>query len=310
MYRTLQFLAVSESWDAIVAFHTPTAQYALRFPKIPRVLDIDTSSAYRMVERHRQQTQLPNRIQTWLSWQKSHQYEKWMIRRFHACTVASPRELSYLSSLAGQAQVRITVSPNGVDCRYNYPGLAQPKPYTLIYNGALTYSANYEAMRYFLAEIYPGIRNQQPQTTLTITGSIKGVDLASLQLDDSVHFSGYLNDIRPSVAGSAVCVVPILQGGGTRIKILEAMALGTPIVSTSKGAEGLKVIDGRHILLADDPASFIQRTVDLLQNPVLRQQLSSNAHCLVEQEYDWAKIGQQFVALVEGVIHDHMVLSR
>jgi glycosyltransferase involved in cell wall biosynthesis len=118
-------------------------------------------------------------------------------------------------------------------------------------------------------------------------------------LDESVHFTGYLEDIRSWVGSSAVCVVPIRQGSGTRLKILEAMALGVPVVSTYKGAEGLDATDGQHLLLADDPAEFAAKTAAILQDTALRERLVVQARQLVEQRYDWRAIGQQFVELVE-----------
>jgi len=117
-----------------------------------------------------------------------------------------------------------------------------------------------------------------------------------------VEFTGYVQDIRPIVAGSAVCVVPLRQGGGTRLKILEAMALGTAVVSTSKGAEGLDVMDGVHLLIADDPAAFASATRSLLQDAGLRDRLVTNARRLVEERYDWREIGGRFVSLVEGTV--------
>ena len=132
-------------------------------------------------------------------------------------------------------------------------------------------------MRYFLAEIYPGIRQQVGNASLTITGNTSGVRLTDLQLDDSVHLSGYVDDIRPVIAGAAVCVVPLRQGSGTRLKILEAMALGTPVVSTSKGAEGLDVTPGHDILIADEPAEFANQVIRLLRDAALRERLAVNA---------------------------------
>jgi len=107
------------------------------------------------------------------------------------------------------------------------------------------------------------------------------------------------------VAEAAACVVPIRQGGGTRLKILEAMALGTPVVSTTKGAEGLSVTDGEHLLLADDPASFAACTLRLFRDDGLRSRLARNARRLVEERYDWAQIGQRFVHLVEETVSRH-----
>jgi glycosyltransferase involved in cell wall biosynthesis len=197
--------------------------------------------------------------------------------------------------------MQLEVVPNGVDCEHNRPGLVETRPFSLVYNGALTYSANYDAMSYFLAVIYPLIKQQVPEVSLTITGSLTGVELSGLALDKSVHLSGYVDDIRIPVAEAAVCVVPLRQGGGTRLKILEAMALGTPVVATSKGAEGLDVTPSHDILIADEPAGFAAQVVHLLRSGILREQQSANARHLVEQRYDWNQIGRRFVSLVEDV---------
>ncbi len=196
----------------------------------------------------------------------------------------------------------IAVVPNGVDCEHHRPGLALPRPGSLVYNGAMTYSANYDAMQFFLRDVYPLVRAQAPDVSLTITGSTSGVDLAGLALDDSVRLSGYVDDIRPVIAGSAACVVPLRQGGGTRLKILEAMALGVPVVSTRKGAEGLDVVDGEHLLLADGPRALAVATVRPLQDGALRARLATNACAPVEQRYDWRAIGAAFTDLVEDAV--------
>jgi glycosyltransferase involved in cell wall biosynthesis len=97
-------------------------------------------------------------------------------------------------------------------------------------------------------------------------------------------------------------VVPIRKGSGTRLKILEAMAAGTPVVATTKGAEGLDVIDGKHLLLADSPVIFADKTLWLLRNETLRRTLAANARSFVEQRYNWNRIGQQFVEVVEDAV--------
>jgi glycosyltransferase involved in cell wall biosynthesis len=159
-------------------------------------------------------------------------------------------------------------------------------------------------MSFFLREVFPIIVRENPDVKLTITGSTSGVDLSGLRLNGRVWLSGYVDDVRALIARAAICVVPIREGGGTRLKILEAMALGTPVVSTTKGAEGLEVVDGEHLLLADDAHFFAQRTLDLLRTPRLRQRLTENARRLVEQKYDWEEIGRGFVSLVEEVVQE------
>jgi glycosyltransferase involved in cell wall biosynthesis len=137
---------------------------------------------------------------------------------------------------------------------------------------------------------------------LKITGRSNGVVLNELSLSDGVEFTGYLDDIRPTVGSSWVCVVPLREGGGTRLKILEAMALGTPVVSTSKGAEGLEVTHGENILVADDPAEFARHTLAVLKDQQLRSRLSANARRLVETKYDWNMSGAKFEALLSELV--------
>ncbi|MGQ9768776.1 MAG: glycosyltransferase family 4 protein, partial [Anaerolineae bacterium] len=179
---------------------------------------------------------------------------------------------------------------------------AQPQPNSLVFNGSLTYSANYDAMQWFLAQVWPRIRAQVPAATLTITGSTAGVNLTGLALDDHVRLTGYVEDVRLPVAEAAVAIAPIRQGGGTRLKILEAMALGTPVVATAKGAEGLDVVDGEHLLLADDPERFAASVLRLLADDALAARLAADARRLVEGRYDWEQIGRRFVNLVEDVV--------
>jgi glycosyltransferase involved in cell wall biosynthesis len=117
-----------------------------------------------------------------------------------------------------------------------------------------------------------------------------------------VRFTGYLEDIRPEIRRSAVCVIPLRRGTGTRLKILEAMALGTPVVSTSKGAEGLDVRHGEHLLIADQPADFARCVQALLQDSGLAERLAIKARALVDEKYSWSTIGARFVALVENTV--------
>jgi len=307
MTHAVHHLLAQKNFDVAIASVEVMIPYALLVPRpAARVLEEHNSLTRWMWERQQEQTSTIQRLRCWMSWQKSRYYESRVFRRFDLCTMVSEQDGQISTQILGDRK-RVAVVPNGVDCRRNQPELAPRASNKLIFNGALTYSANYDAMRFFLAEVYPLIQRMVPDVSLTITGSISGVDMAGLRLDDSVRFSGYVDDVRPLVAGASVCVVPIRQGGGTRLKVLEAMALGTPVVATSKGAEGLEVQDGQHILLADDPASFAERVVQLLGDPALHHRVATGARCLVEQRYDWTQIGRRFVDLVEEVAGRHVL---
>lgn len=300
MSRLVTEVLRTKSFAAVIASTEVTAAYALRLPTDTVCILEEHNAMTRWArERYKEQTSLLQRARCWVSWQKNRHYEARLFRRFDLVTMVSEQDrATCLTQLPGY-HGRVEVIPNGVDCAYHRRGLAEVQPNTLIYNGALTYSANYDAMRYFLAEIYPLIKQELPTVTLSITGSTRGVDLSGLRLDPSIHLTGYVDDIRLPVAQSAVCAVPLRHGGGTRLKILEAMALGTPVVTTSKGAEGLAGVDGEHLLIADAPARFAQRVVELLRDPAHRERLAYNARRLVETQYDWERIGARFTALVE-----------
>ena len=293
----------SHAYDAIIASTGMMADYALQAPQdAAKILEEHNSMTRWMWERYAGQNNALQRARCWTSWQKLRRYEARSYPEFDLISMVSQADRATTLDVLGDRGVPVEFVSNGVDCNHNRPDLVKTRPFSLVYNGALTYSANYDAMRYFLADIYPMIRQQVSEASLTITGSLSGVDLSGLALDESVHLSGYVEDIRAPVAGAAVCVAPIRQGGGTRLKILEAMALGTPVVATSKAAEGLEVTPGRDILIADVPSEFAFQVVRLLRDSGLCRQLSAHARRLVEERYDWQAIGDQFVALVEEIV--------
>ena len=298
------------AWDAVVGLCEPVLRYLSAPTATARVFDIDTSLSYQALERYQGSRGTLGRWRTWASWHKARWAEAHLLRPVDLCTAVAAHELPYLRDVAPR-WCHVQLAPNGVDCERNRPGLAAHSPAGLVYNGALTYAANYDAMRYFLGDIYPLVRRDAPAATVSITGRTAGVDLAGLALDETVRLTGYVDDIRPIVAGSAVWGVPLRQGGGTRLKILEAMALGTPVVSTTKGAEGLDVIPGEHLLIADDPRAFAQATVRLLTDAALRAQLAAAAREWVDRRHDWNVIAAEFAHLVEDtVIRKQRALSH
>lgn len=288
-------------FDVVIASTEVMAVYALMAPQPSvKILEEHNSLTRWMWERYKAQTLAVQRVRCWLSWQKTRHYEARTLGRFDLCTMVSEQDRQVALSLLPGYRGPVEVIPNGVDCERNRPGLFETAPNTLVFNGSLTYSANYDAMQYFLDAVYPLIRARLPDVSLVITGSLQGVDVSGLRLDDSVRLCGQVEDVRPLVAGASVCVVPIRQGGGTRLKILEAMALGTPVVTTTKGAEGLDLAPSSEALIADAPDDFASTVLRLLHDSALREQLARNARRLAERCYDWTEIGKRFVSAVEG----------
>ena len=286
-------------YDLVIASQIQMAPYALLVDGVPRLLE-----ELELTTLHEQAGQgaWPRRMRYTLTWVKTARFARELLSEFSACTVVSSRERSLVARIAPDC-ARLAVVPNGVDLAAYAGDFGAPEPNTLIHTGALSYRANYDAVAYLLREIYPLIRRRAP-VTLRITGATDGLDLDALSPRDGAIFTGYLPDIRPAIARSWVSLVPLRIGGGTRLKILEAMALGTPVVATSKGAEGLDVTDGENILLADTPACFANAVLGLLGDPTLRARLAARGRRLVSECYGWDHIGaglRDVVRLAAGV---------
>ncbi len=287
--------------DRIIAITFVTAPYACSVSGIPKIIDIDNLMSPMLYETYQRSVNHQKKLRSWLAWKKFQLYERWLYNQFDLCFVVSKQDQEKLSRLILENSNRASMLPNGVDLALNHPGLCQPEPASLVFNGSLTYSANLDAMDFFLSEIFPLIRARLPEAHLRITGNTAGVSTEKFSTIQNVTLTGYLNDVRSVVAESWACVVPLREGGGTRLKILESMALGTPVVTTTKGSEGLDVEAGKHVLIADHPVDFAENTLRILQDRQLRIQLVSNAYQLVKEKYDWVTIGKHFSLSVENV---------
>jgi glycosyltransferase involved in cell wall biosynthesis len=279
--------------EGAIAFQLPAALY-LAGAQIPVVLEELELGLFR--DALTSASSMRQRLRRQLTWWKSARFVRGSTDRAAETTVTSEVELAHLMRIGCDGS-RMTVVPNGVAAA-DLDIEERPEPATLIYPGAITYSANLDAMQYFLADIWPRIRRSHPAATLRITGEVDAAAAASLPLVSGVTLTGLLADVRPVIAGSRVCVVPLRRGGGTRLKILQAMALGTPVVSTSKGAEGLAVTDGTDIVLADDPGRFAEQVGRLIDDDALRQRLSERGRALVRREYTWERAGD----VLSGVV--------
>jgi len=276
-----------------------TSRYVADVDSIPRVVeDLELSMIRSKISAQR--TSL-GRLRHRLTWWKLRRYIAALLQRMEGCTVASERERRVVLDLV-PGHRWLAVVPNGVDLAQYRGDFGPAEPETLVFTGALTYEANHEAMQFFLSEVFPHIRAARPGVTLRITGRTDGADLERLPVGEGVILTGYLEDVRPAVARSAVCVAPLTTGGGTRVKILEAMVLGTPVVSTSKGAEGLEVTPGEDILIADDPRAFADAVLGVLGDAGLRARLAENGKQLVKERYDWRRIGDHLDDFIQQVV--------
>jgi glycosyltransferase involved in cell wall biosynthesis len=296
MAQTIQKLNEQSNFDLIIASQVGTAVYCRSFDHIPAIFEeVETGVLYEKFARADSTFQ---RFRHGLTWSKHRRFLSQLIKDFNACTVASDQEKYLLSTLVPGYEA-IEVIPNCINLN-DYENIAEaPKRDCLIFTGSFRYHANYDAMFWFLEEIFPIIQSQVPTVSLMITG-----DHANLQLPprENVSLSGLVEDVRPLIASAWVSLAPLRVGGGTRLKILEAMALKTPVVATSKGAEGLDVRNGFDILIADSPREFGEAVVRILKDNDLRQTLVENAYRLVLQKYNWPFVMPRFLELVQKTV--------
>ena len=280
--------------DAAIGLEVGAALYLERARAIPRIFDEAEVTVIR--EQFASQTRLLKRLRYELTWWKYSRFMSALSRRFDCVTVVSELERDQLIHIGCDAR-RIALISNGVEAS-DLNVIPTPQAAALIYSGSLTYSANYDAVQYFLAESFPLIRKAQPEVTLRVTGATDGVPIDNLPNRDGVTFTGYVPDVKTLIAQSSVCVVPLHIGGGTRLKIIQSMALGTPVVSTPKGAEGLSVTPEENILIGETPQQFADQVLRLLTDEALRVRLTANARQLVARQYTWDNIGSRLDVLL------------
>ncbi len=284
--------------DLIVASQLDMVPYVADLPDVPAVLEELEISRFR--DAIQPEKPLWSRTRSLLTWLKLAAYLRRSLPRFAACTVVSEAERDIVRSIVpGYAQVHVV--PNALDLDRYRGEFGSPQPKTLVFAGSLTFDANHDAVHYFLDEIYPSIVRAVPDVAFRVTGRTGNADLRTRPDYRGVEFTGYVSDVRPIIAQSWASVVPLRLGGGTRLKILESMALGTPVISTTKGAEGLDVTDGESVLIADRPDAFARRVVELLTSPELRRRLGTAGRHLVETRYDWRIVGESLRTLAERV---------
>ncbi len=285
------------AYDLVIASQLDTAIYRKFFLGLPALFEeVEVGIIYMRYSQAKGKSQ---KLRNWLTWEKHKFFLKNLLSEYQTCTVVSVQERSLVLNEISKT-AKIEVIPNGIMLREYDQIKVSPKPNTLIFTGPFTYYVNYEAMVWFLEHIFPEVQNRIPDVKLIITGDNAGIKLPN---NKNVIQLGYVDDVRTQIAGSWVSIAPLLQGGGTRYKIIEAMALRTPVISTTKGAEGLGVYPGRDLLIADTPHEFAEAIIQVLIDDKLRHEISSNAYQFVRENMDWSVILPSFLSLVEKTVH-------
>jgi glycosyltransferase involved in cell wall biosynthesis len=238
-----------------------------------------------------------------LEWRKMRRYESRACTEVDLTLAVSAVDSEILRANAPQAALRDI--PTGVDTDYFRPAGAAEVPGAIAFLGSMDWFPNEEGVLYFIESILPAIRREAPEATFTVIGRNPGPRLQAAAANADVRLTGTVGDVRPLVASASVVVVPLRVGGGTRLKIFEALAMGKAVVSTSIGAEGLPVVPGEHFLRADHPQDFARDVVQLLREPRRRRELGRAGRALVETRHSWCEAAREFERNCREVIHAH-----
>lgn len=298
-----------ECFDVVLFESIRPAGY--RLPPGTKVIIDQQNIEYELLLRAAEQA--PLGLRKLYNWLESRRLEPIELQRCAAANlvlVTSERErLALLQRIPGS---RIEVVPNGVDLRFfsraavpSQPPATPPIPHhvstgpRIVLTGAMNYFPNVNAAVVFAERCWPHIREQVPDAIWQIVGSNPLPPVERLAQLPGVVVTGSVQDVRPYLAGATVAIAPLLVGGGTRLKILEAFAMEVPVVATSLGCEGLSVVPGEHLLVADTPKELVAATVRCLRDASLRASLAAAGHVLAHAAYGWDRIGEHLLRVMQ-----------
>ena len=236
--------------------------------------------------------------------------ERWAVKQFDLCLVCSEADAARLQG--GKNGSRVLVVPNGVDSDQFRPQPHLERSFTVLYLGSMDWWPNEDAVLHFAKAIWPQIRRELKEARFLVAGRKPGPAILELRGRDGIDVLGEVPDQIEAFAQCSVFVAPLRVGSGTRVKILEVMAMGKPVVSTSIGCEGLEVESGRHLVVADDPDIFARQCLRLLSDDELRKYLGHEGRALVEERYRWEQVLlplSRALDLCQGPFRGHRVPS-
>ena len=298
-----------EEFDIVHVEHLRGSRYGVflksRFPEMPVVWDsVDCiSHLFRQAASHSRS--FFGKFMTRFDLPRTAQAESDLICHFDHALVTSFSDRNAMLELVptGQTPSQISVLPNGVDMEYFHPNpKLQRDAETIVFSGKMSYHANISMVKYLVAEIMPRIWKVRPAARLYVVGKDPSQDITELQKDPRIIVTGTVEDIRPFLWRATVSVVPLLYGAGIQNKILEAMATGTPVVTTCGAVSALEAQPDEHLLVSDDPDGFSQAVLKLMQDPNLQKRIGEAGETYVRANHQWSSIASRLVHVYEQVL--------
>lgn len=296
MQQKLHELAAARRFDAVIVEASFMGFFDLSGFRAPLILDEHNVEYDLFRQTCRRERNPLRKLFNFAEYRKFKRDEIEIANRFDLLFYPSSVDTA---AIARHCDRPIEVIPNGVDTVYFAPGarLENPNP-KVLYFGAMNYFPNADAVHFFLREMWPSIRDAAPEAQLDIVGPNPDARIVAQNGTQNITVHGTVPDIRPYLHGADIVVVPLRLGSGTRLKVLESLAAGKAIVTTSIGCEGIEITSGREALIADTPEDFRQATLDLFRDPQKREELGRRGRAFVEEHYSWPKIGDRVAELI------------
>ncbi|MCG9126489.1 glycosyltransferase [Candidatus Poribacteria bacterium] len=292
----------TQSYDVVHYEMLHTAQFHVEtdLPSVLSLQNVDSAIWGRL----QQETINPfYKLAYWTQFRAFKQYEATLCPLFNVVTCTSDIDAAEFHQYCSDN--RVVVIPNGVDVTHFSPETTSQALAHLIYIGSMDWFPNEDAVTFFSKEVLPIIQKSVPDVRFTIVGGNPSERILQLAKEEAIEVTGRVPEIKPYFAKATIFVVPLRIGSGTRLKILEALAMGKAVVSTTVGAEGLSLQNREEIIIADEPVNFAEEVVRLLTIPSLRNEIGKNGRKKVEQEYDWRNIAEKLIGIYESVISDN-----
>lgn len=297
MLTTLAELAATTEFDVVHADQLNMGQYALPFTKSRKVLDLHNALwvLYKRLSETLPLTK-PMKYILMRDWRLLKRYEGELCRTFEGVLAVTEEDRRWLAEAGGRDDM--IVIPIAIDTDEQALIERKPSGPHIVHIGTMYWPPNIDAITWFLDEIYPLVKQQVPDVRCTLIGARPPASITErTKTDSSLTVTGYVEDPLPYLRDSSMMVVPVRAGGGMRVKILNALSQGIPMVSTTVGCEGINVKHDHDILIADEPQAFADATVRLLRDAALNEQITRNGRQTAEQQYDYRQACKPMDAL-------------
>lgn len=311
---TINWLKSAEFTDELKKYITGTnydlvhfdtislAPYKNLIKAIPTVLDHHNIESHMMLRRAENETNLLLKYYYKQEGKRLESYEKTYCKTFDLNITCSKLDSDRLLQI--DSDVNVEEVPNGVDITYFTPQNVIEDPNSLIFVGSMNWYPNIEAIHFFYNDVWSLLKSKIPNCVLHIVGANPPESIRNYAADSpNIFVHGYVDDVRPFISKAAVYICPIRDGGGTKLKLLDAFSMGKAVVAHPVACEGINVTAGQDVMFAETPAQYVDAIIDLFDNQPLRKELGVNARRMVELNYSYISIGKAMSTLYEKLLH-------